>query len=166
MNEAISQISTHLPSLPSFLRPYSLLCASRGETLWMSSLWSAFTGLLSHDQAPADSRWGCALSVHGLPGILQQPGCHAETHQEPRSTGFPRWLEHQQHLPVHIPHLSPGSETPLHLYTVLKGVASICVPFMCQTKHLFLWRIGPRGCLINPTRTRRSLPLTTVLKLE
>uniref|UniRef100_A0A3Q1C3W0 BTB domain-containing protein n=1 Tax=Amphiprion ocellaris TaxID=80972 RepID=A0A3Q1C3W0_AMPOC len=79
----------------------------RGEALRVSPLWPAFPGLFGHDQAPADSRRRGALPVHGLPGVLQQPGGHAETRQDPRGAGLPCRLEHRQHLPVHLPHLNP-----------------------------------------------------------
>lgn len=120
-----SNENTSLP--PYFLCSFCLLSVSRGETLWMSSLWSAFTGLLSHDQTPADSRWGRALSVYSLPGVLQQPGRHAETHQEPCSAGLPSWLEHQQHLPVHVPHLSHGSEIPPSTQSSQRCSFSFCL---------------------------------------
>lgn len=107
------------PPLSSFLSPLFLsLSASRRETLRVPPLWPTLTGLLSHDQAPADSRWVVALPVHGVPGVLQQPGRHAETHQEPHSAGFPPRLEHQQHLPVHLTRLSQPS--PLHRHICLQ----------------------------------------------
>lgn len=75
----------------------------------MSSLRSALAGLLSHDQAPSHSQWGLTLPVHGVPGVLQQPGRHAEAHQEPRGAGIPPWLDHQQHLPVQLTYLNQSS---------------------------------------------------------
>lgn len=85
------------------------LCSSRRETLRVSSLRSALAGLLSHDQASPHSQWGLALPVHGVPGVLLQPGRHAETHQEPRGAGIPPWLDHQQHLPLQLTHLKQSS---------------------------------------------------------
>lgn len=120
----------------------------------MSSLWATLTGLLSHDQASANSRWGFTLPVHSVPGVLQQPGHHAETHQVPRSAGFPPWLEHQQHLPLHLTYLSQASPHrciyPQH--KVLIGVALIWESIIrCyfvsvhykRAKHLFSLRINP-----------------------
>lgn len=44
--------------------------------------------------------------MHRVPGVLQQPGRHAETRQEPRRARLPPRLEHQQHLPVQLTHLT------------------------------------------------------------
>lgn len=122
--------------LPSSAPLCFLVPASRGETLRMSSLWSTLTGLLRHDQAPADSRRGSSLPVHCVLGVLQQPGHHAETHQKPCSAGLPPWLEHQQHLPVHLTHLSHTSQhSDLHLHKVLISVASVCA-FHLLSLHL------------------------------
>lgn len=96
--------SIHLQSSDHFE-----LCSSRRETLRVSSLRSALAGLLSHDQAPSHSQWGLTLPVHAVPGVLQQPGRHAEAHQEPRGAGVPPWLDHQQHLPVQLTHLNQSS---------------------------------------------------------
>ena len=94
-------------SLPYIMSSFlCLVSASRRETIRVSPLWSALTWLLSHDQAPADARRGCSLPVYCVHGVLQQPGCYAETCQEPRGAGLPPRLDHQQHLPVHLPHLS------------------------------------------------------------
>lgn len=84
----------------------------RRKALRVSSLRSAFTGLLCHDQAPPYTQWGHTLPVHGVPGVLQQPGCHAEARQEPRGTGIPPRVDHQQHLPIQLQHLNQSSPQP------------------------------------------------------
>lgn len=87
--------TTNIPSCCCFLSfEHFVLCSSRRETLRVSSLWSALAGLLGHDQAPPYSQWGLSLPVHGMPGVLQQPGLHAEAHKEPRGAGLPSRLEH------------------------------------------------------------------------
>lgn len=87
--------------------PIFALCPTcRWETLRVSPVRPAVTWLLGHDQAPADSRRRLSLPVHRLHGVLQQPGRHAETRQEPRRARLPPRLEHQQHLPVQLTHLT------------------------------------------------------------
>lgn len=73
--------------------------------------------------------------MHHVPGVLQQPGRHAEAHQEPCNAGLPPRLEHQQHLPVHLPHMSHCSSQTAALVGAL-GILSIIQRAAVMLFHL------------------------------
>lgn len=82
------------------------LYSYRWEAIWVQDLSPAIQGLLCHDQAPAHPQRSVALPVYHLPGLLPQPGSHAETHEEPQTRGCAPGLEDREDLPVRMLRLS------------------------------------------------------------
>lgn len=62
--------------------------------------------LLGYDQAPAHSQRSLSVPVHHLPGLLPEPGRHAEAHEGPQTRGRAGGLEDRKDLPVRLLRLS------------------------------------------------------------
>ena len=96
--------------------------------------------LLGHDQAPAHSQRSVPVPVHRLPGLLPQPGLHAEAHKGPQAGGRAGGLEDRKDLPVRLLRLSrtwtPRTHTlsllgenlvtPVLLFFMLENEMSLC----------------------------------------
>lgn len=84
----------------------------RWEAIRVQAVSPAVSRLLGYDQAPAHSQRSVSVPVHHLPGLLPEPGRHAEAHEGPQAGGRAGRLEDRKDLSVRLLRLSEGPGTP------------------------------------------------------
>lgn len=84
----------------------ALLNFFRWEAIWVQAVSPTVQRLLGYDQAPAHPQRSVSVPVHHLPGLLPEPGRHAEAHEGPQARGGAGRLEDRKDLPVRLLRLS------------------------------------------------------------